>query len=243
MNVDMQNFWYSPAFVIHMQAELVKIFGQEVIDKDGHSFKKVGEMKCTAIMLLALHKAFGYHFFMQASKDEEEFPDVWTLYQEEVAGKNVDTKFQTVEVVTYTSRESGDVADFILSHKLVNPKKSYDTETIILCYIRKKGTFIDFNDFNNKFKKHKFNPSRVFIIGNLMGNESIFTLTQVWPSVHTEAVDYVERTKTYPLPHRMFFKKGITKKMDYGTKGPRLPINPYEVFYIDEKKVKAKYKK
>jgi len=37
-------------------------------------------------------------------------------------------------------------------------------------------------------------------------------LTQVWPIVHSEAVDYVERTKSYPLSHRMSFKKGVPKK-------------------------------
>ena len=57
---------------------------------------------------------------MQASKDE--FPDVWTLYQEEVPGKPVDTKYQTVEVVTYDPHSDGDVGEFILKCKLINPK-------------------------------------------------------------------------------------------------------------------------
>lgn len=125
-----------------MAEELIKIYGQKTIDEDTRNFRQVGEMKCAAIMILALHKAFGYRFFMQASKDE--FPDVWTLYQEEVPGKSVHTKYQTVEVVTYDSHSDGNVGDFILKSKLINPKKAYDEETIILCYIRKSGTFIDF---------------------------------------------------------------------------------------------------
>lgn len=241
MNVNMQNFWYSPGYILHMEAELVSIHGQDVIDKDSHNFGKVGEMKAAAIMLLALHKAFGHHFFMQASKDE--FPDVWTLYQEYVPGSNDDTKYQTVEVVTYNPYSDGDVGDFILNTKLINPKKSYDEETVILCYIRKGRTHIDFDALNNKLKTHKFKPSRVFIIGNIMGNERLFTLTQVWPVVHVEAVDYVARAKAYPKPHRMLFKKGVPKPIVYGSKGPRLPINPYVPFYIDEKKVKEKYGK
>ena len=98
MNIDMSKYWYSPAYVIYMAEELIKTFGQGVIDKDT-AFQRVGEMKGTAIMLLGLYKALGTQFFMQSSLDE--FPDVWTLYQEQIPGKNVDTKYQTVEVVTY----------------------------------------------------------------------------------------------------------------------------------------------
>src|SRR3989338_636558 len=241
MNINMQDYWYSPGYVIYMEAELVKIYGQEIIDKDTHNFQKVGEMKCVAIMLFALHKAFGHHFFMQASKDE--FPDVWTLYQEEVPGKNVDTKYQTVEVVTYDPHSDGDVGDFILKNKLINPKKAYDEETIILCYIRKGDTFIDFNGFYQKLSMHTFKPTRVFIIGNKVGYENIFVLTQVCPTLHHEAVDYVGRAKAYPHPHRRFFKKGVSRKINNKFSSSTLTTNPYEVFNIDEKKVRGKYKK
>lgn len=236
----MQNYWFSPSYVIYMAEELIRIYGQKTIDKDIHNFRQVGEMKCAAIMTLALHKAFGHHFFMQASKDE--FPDVWTLYQEEVPGKPVDTKYQTVEVVTYDPHSDGDVGEFILKSKLTNPKKAYDEETIILCYIRKKGTFIDFNNIYERLNAHIFKPSRVFIIGNMMGNENIFTLSQVWPVIHHEAVDYIERTKVYPMPHRMFFKKGISQRINNIFSSSTLTTNPYEVFNINEKKVKEKYK-
>ncbi len=223
-----------------MEAELVNIYSQEIIDKDTRNFRKVGEMKCAAIMLFALHRAFGHQFLMKASK--EEFPDVYTLYQEEVPGKLVDTKYQTVEVVTYDPHSEGDVVDFILKTKLMNPKKSYDEDTIILCYIRKAGTYIDFNDLYEKLKKNKFNPSRVFIIGNKMGYENFFVLSQVWPILHDELINYVEEAKTYPLPHRRFFKKGTPKKIEIAM-GTSLPIDPYEPFDVDEKKVKEKYKK
>lgn len=239
--INMQDYWFSPSYVIYMAEELIKTYGQEIIDKDTHHFRQVGEMKCAAIMVLALHKAFGHHFFMQASR--EEFPDVWTLYQEEVPNEPVDTKYQTVEVVTFDPHSDGDVGEFILKSKLINPKKAYDEETIILCYIRKKGTFIDFNNIYERLKKHTFKPTRVFIIGNTMVNENIFTLSQVWPVVHHEAVDYIERTKAYPPPHRRFFKKGISKKINNKFSRSNLTTNPYEVFNIDENEVKEKYKK
>ena len=215
MNIDMQDYWYSPGYVIYMDAELIKTYGQEIIDRDT-LFQRVGEMKATAIMLLGLNKAFGTHFFMQSSKNA--FPDVWTLYQEGAPGKNVDTKYQTVEVATYETHSSMEVADFILSSKLINPKKAYDEETIILCYIRKAGTFIDFNLLYQKLKQNKFKPSRVFVLGNKIGNPQIFLLSQVWPVIHHEEVDYVKRTKSYPLPYRMFFSRmsstGIVQKED-----------------------------
>lgn len=239
MNINMQEHWYSPAYVIYMAQELIKIYGQENIDKDTF-FQRVGEMKGAAIMLLALNKAFGTHFFMQASRDE--FPDVWTLYQEEIPSKNVDTKYQTVEVVTYETHSSMPVVDFILKSKLINPKKAYDEETIVLCYIRKAGTFIDFNALYEKLKQHKFKPTRVFVIGNKMENPQIFLLSQVWPVVHHEAIHYVERTKAYPLPHRMYFKKGVPKKIDFKTGNSTLRTNPYEVFNLDEQALKRKYK-
>jgi len=240
MNIDMTNYWYSPAYIILAAHELAKTYGQENIDRD-NLFKKVGEMKSTAIMLLGLHKAFGTHFFMQSSLDA--FPDVWTLYQEEIPGKNVDTKYQTVEVVTYETHTDIPVVDFILKSKLINPKKAYDEETILLCYIRKAGTFIDFSVLYEKLKQHKFKPSRVFIVGNKAESPQIFLLSQVWPVIHHEDIDYVERTKTYPMPYRMLFKKGVPKKIDYKTGSSTLKTNPYEVFNLDEKHLKKKYKK
>lgn len=238
MNIDMSRYWYSPAYVIHMAEKLIEKYGQETVDRDT-VFQKVGEMKGTAVMLLGLYKAFGTHFFMQASLDP--FPDVWSLYQEEVSGKNVDTKYQTVEVVTYETHSDMPVVDFILKSKLINPKKAYDEETIVLCYIRKAGTFIDFNVLYEKLKQHKFKPTRVFVIGNKMGNPQIFLLSQVWPVVHHEAIHYVERTKAYPPPYRMFFKKGVPKKIDYKTGSSRLKTNPHEVFNLDETLLKKKY--
>lgn len=237
----MQDYWYSPAYVIYMAQELIGIYSQEIIDKDSHNFKQVGEMKCTAIMLLALHKAFGHHFFMQASK--EEFPDVWTLYQEQVRTDYVDTKYQTVEVVTYFPNMEIEVADFVLKSKLINPKKAYDEETIIVCYIRKAGTYVDFNQLYQKLSKHKFKPTRVFVIGNTVRDQNIFMLSQVWPIIHHEAVHFIERAKSYPLPHRVFFKKGVTKTIDYSKNRGTLKTNPYEVFNIDEGKVREKYEK
>lgn len=243
--INMQKYWYSPAYVIYMAQELIQTYGQENIDRDPNTFRKVGEMKCTAIMLLALYKATSKHFFMQAAKDEEEFPDVYTLYQEKIENKElVDTKYQTVEVVTYDSHsKTKDVGDFILENKLINPKKAYDEDTIILCYIRKTGSFIDFNDLYKKLKEHKFKPTRVFVTGNKIDAPNIFMLSQVWPEIHHEAVDYIARTKTYPLPHRMFFKRGVTKEINYSKNRGTLPTNPYEVFYIDEQKTKKKYNK
>ena len=238
MNIDITKPWYSPAYIIHAEADLVKIYGQAIIDSDT-TFQKVGEMKCTAIMLLGLHKVLGQHFFIQACDDQ--FPDAWTLYQEEVPGKLVDTKYQTVEVVTYENHSTIPDSEFILKHKLINPKKAYDEETVILCYIRKEGTYIYFNLLHKEFKKHKFKPTRVFIVGNMIKNPQTFTLTQVWPEIHQEDIDYVERTKVYPLPHRITFTKGLPRKVNYG--GKRIPSKPniYEPFHLNEAVVKKKY--
>lgn len=236
----MQDHWYSPAYVIYMANELVKLYGQDTLDRD-HIFKRVGEMKVTAIMLLAQYKVTGKQYFMQSSKDE--FPDVWTLYQEEVPGKNVNTKYQTAEVVTYEKHSNIPVADFILKTKLINSKKGYDEDTVIICYIRKGGTFIDFNILYAELSKHKFKPSRVFTVGNRLSNPGIFIVSQVWPDIHHEAIDYVERTKSYPLPHRMFFKKGVPKKIEYKIGGTTSPTNPYEAFNLDGQFLKKKYHK
>lgn len=240
MSIDMQKNWYSPSYVIYMANELVDLYGQKVIDTDT-TLKSVGEMKATAIMLLAQHKVSGKHYFMQRSIDE--FPDVWTLYQEEIPNKNVDTKYQTVEVVTYEEHSSISVADFILNTKLINPKKGYDEDTVILCYIRKRGAFIDFNLLYEKLKNYKFKPTRVYIVGNMASNPNMFMVSQVWPTIHHEGIDYVSRIESYPLPHRMFFKKGVPKKIDYRIGSVSQKTNPYEVFLLDEKVFRSKYKK
>lgn len=238
--INMQNYWYSPAYVIYMAEELAKIYGQTIIDRDT-VFQRVGEMKGSAILSLAMNKVDGHRYFMQAS--QEEFPDVFTLYQEEIVGKNVDTKYQTVEVVEYKPMMQKGVAEFILDSKLINPKKAYDEQTIIVCYIRKFGTFIDFNKLYEKLKSQKFKPTNVYIVGNIMGADNLFQVTQVWPVIHHEVIDYVERTKAYPLPHKMFFKKGVSKKLDYKVGSTSLKTNSYEVFNLNEEEVKKKYDK
>ena len=236
----MNDCWYSPGYVIIMAERLVVVYGQPTIDADTR-FKKVGEMKATAIMLLALRKAFGTHFFMQPSKEDS--PDVWTLYQEKIQDKNVDTKYQTVEVITYETHSNMSVANFILSKKLINPKKAYDSETIILCYIRKAGAFVDFNELYKEFNQYTFKPTRVFIVGNTLNNSAIFMLSQVWPDIHHEAVNYVERANAYPLPNRIFFKRGTTKEINYSGEMTHSKVDPYEVFNLDEKYLKNKYNK
>lgn len=240
MNINMQSYWYSPAYVIYMAEELVKTYGQNVIDRDT-VFQRVGEMKGTAILALTMNKVDGNRYFMQASEDE--FPDVFTLYQKEIPGKNVDTKYQTIEVVEYRPTVKKDVVDFILDIKLINPKKSYDEQTMILCYIRKAGTYIDFDKLYAKLKKHKFRPSLVYILGNKMGAANIFLVSQVWPTIHHETINYIERTKSYPLPHRIFFKKGVPKILDYKTSSESLKTNPYEVFNLNEVLIRKKYGK
>ncbi|KKP32165.1 MAG: hypothetical protein UR21_C0002G0084, partial [Candidatus Woesebacteria bacterium GW2011_GWC2_31_9] len=92
-----------------------------------------------------------------------------------------------------------------------------------------------------KLGQHKFKPSRVFVIGNKMENPQIFKLTQVWPVIHHEDIDYVEATKAYPLPHRRFFKKGISKKINNKFATSRVRPNPYEVFNLGEQLLKKKY--
>jgi len=76
-----------------------------------------------------------------------------------------------------------------------------------------------------------------------MEDPQIFLLSQVWPVIHHEAIHYVERTKAYPLPHRMDFKKGVPKKIDYKTGSSTLKINPYEVFNLDKSVLEKKYGK
>lgn len=240
MSINMNSYWYSPAYVIYMANDLINFYDQDNVDKNP-ILKRIGEMKAVALMLLAQYKVSKKQYFMQYSTDQ--FPDVYTLYQEEVPGKNVETKYQTVEVVTYETHSKMSVVDFILKTKLSNPKKAYDEDTIILCYIRKSGTFIDFNILYKKLSQHKFKPTRVFTVGNQLARPDIFIISQVWPAIHHEAIDYVNRVKSYPLPHRMFFKKGVPKKINYKIGSTSLKTNPYEVFNLDEASLKKKYKK
>lgn len=239
MNPDLKGWWYPPNLVILAAEELAKKYGQKVIDKD-NLFKKVGEMKAAAILLLALHKSLKHDYYMQCS--QEKYPDVYTLYQKEIPGKNKETKYQTVEVVTYEEHSKGEVADFILWTKLINPRKAYDEKTIILCYIRKHGTFIDFNQLYESMNEHKFKPSRVFIVGNTIENPNVFLLSQVWPIIHREKISYIDEVKNYPVKRRLTFRMGLSKKIGYES-GPRHPIDPCEVFFIDKEKLEKKYKK
>lgn len=231
-----KNHWCPPNFVLQRWDELVKAFGFTTIDSKVE-FKKAREMRAVAIAMLGFHIVNGNNYLMQAASEKEQSPDVYTLYQTE---HPVLTNYQTVEVVRYECHTSTNVGQFILDVKLLNEKKAYDADTIILCEICKANTFIDWNSLYQKLKQATFKPKLIYVVGALRDSEE-WVVSQAWPEVAHVRFDLNQQANNYPIKSLPIFFRGQGET--FNTKPlPDVPLpNMYQIFGLSEAELKRKY--
>ncbi len=236
----LKKHWFPPQYVLHAWNTILDIFGVDIINSDT-DLKKVQEMKATSIMMLGIYKNLGFEkYFMQGATEKEQFPDTFTIYQTE---HPVETKWQTIEVVGYGDQDNRhiDVGQFILETKLVSKKKAYDEDTIILCNILKDNTQIDYVDIFSKLSSAKFKPTRVYVVGNL--HDDIWRLSQVWPTITHVNIDVVAEANNYPEKRPFLFRLGKSETFDV-QHHQLIPVpNAFEIFGLDESKLRARYNK
>jgi len=194
--IDIKKYpWFSPTYVLHAHVDIVRLFGQEIVDMKT-DFQRVEELRKSAVMVLALHKRTGIRLLMQASRDTS--PDVLTLELIESLDKPVHGSYHTVEVVDFGKNGEQDVARFLLDMKLKSKKKAYDEKTMILCYIN-KSFHANFAEIHKKLKNEVFKPKIVYLLGRIK-NSKEYLLTQIYPEVAHITVDALAHSKIYPNP-------------------------------------------
>jgi len=238
-DIDIKKYpWFSPTYVLHAHADIVRLFGQRIVDTKT-DFQRVGEMRKSAIMALALHKRTGMHLLMQASR--ETFPDVLTLELIESLDKPVHGNYHTVEIVDFGKNGEQDIAQFLLDIKLKNKKKAYDEDTIILCYINKPFS-ATFDEIYKKLKREVFKPKIVYILGRRKDNGE-YLLTQIFPEVAHITLDALAQSKIYPPPLHSTFTLSSKKKIEFvKNKGVARPTG-FEVFGLNEAELRKKFNK
>jgi len=229
--------WYPPNLVFQRFNELVKKYSLEIVDTKV-DFKSAREMRAVAFMLFGQHLNDGYKYMMLPASETDETPDVYTLFQTE---HPLHTHIQTVEVVTFKGNSGNDVGQFILDTKLLNRKKAYDAQTIILCEIRKE-TAINFDYLYKQFRLTQFTPENVYIIGEVR-NSYDWLLTQVWPTFGQKQYSVVEQSNKYPVKKPSTYRSGQGDIIN-SVHNPNIqPHNMYEMFGLDEDSLNRKFGK
>jgi len=230
--------WISPRLALVYYEDLSRIFGENLIKGD---FKKVFEGKAVALTLLGLHRSTGIHYMMQVPVEVNNSPDIVTMNLIEYVDRPVMMNLQDVEVVEYGENSEEDIATFLENRKLSPAAgKAYDEKTIILCHITKSEVRIDHTALHEAIKK--LNPKPwVYLMGSIPGKNNFYRLVRVWPALDSPIeFDAVEEGIKYPHPDSRKFGLGTAKKIVY--KKTNLPHpSPFEVFELDEGKLKDKF--
>lgn len=113
--------------------------------------------------------------------ESERAPDIRVMYYDEVDGENRQNVLD-VEVVTLEKHSSGeDIAQFILNHKLNNPKKAYSPDVAIICYLNRRLTAV-WKEVSNKLVEAG-KPNSVYAVGKVKGNSDSYQIVQLNPSI------------------------------------------------------------
>jgi len=232
--------WVSPRLVLIYYDHILKIFGNNIFKFS--DFRKVIEAKVVAITLLGVLKGNGGHHLMQVPTDVNESPDIVTMMLKEYSDKAVQMEMQDVEVIEYGDHTREDIATFLLKEKL-DPKlskKAYDDQTIIICHIIKKGVVVSHPDLHEKIKI--VNPkAKVYLLGQVPYPTKRYRLVRVWPQLDSLIyIDVVDDGNNYPKPDSLKLSLGTNKKIVIGKSNIPLPT-PYEVFELNEEKLKRKF--
>ena len=238
LGYDIQSFpWHSPRYVLDAFDWLLKKYNGLVVKE--REFKSAREARAVAILLLGISKQQNQHYVMQVSREES--PDIISLTLIERENKPVYALIQEVEVVTLNMHSKDiDVVNFLKRTKL-SPKKSYDDKTVILCEIRKKMQLESYEIINKKLNKIQAKTD-IFLLGKISPNKQIYQMCQVWRKLNMiYDIDVYRLGMNYPEPHNLMLTPGVSKKILIKKSDFPKP-SYYEVFALNEEKIKSKFK-
>lgn len=237
--------WYSPHIVIDKFRELASIFGEDNILKP--DFKNAKEMFTAAVGLLGAYELGRTEtssqniYFLQLNKQSKS-PDVMAAKQTERPNDPILLEMSQMEVTELEDHfKSDNVVEFLKETKL-SPKKSYSDKTMIVCLVNRKVP-LNPHQIQEALKILKPRPT-IYIIGRTdQNNAGDYLILTAYPPTLSKPVHYnlVKTAKKYSLPSRVRFGLGMDYKINYKKENME-PFDIYDMFGLDELKLKTKYK-
>jgi hypothetical protein len=201
-----RDVWYSPRKILLRAAQEETKLGAAF--KKSPKYKAVIEARAVALMLLGIEKIQGREYWLQIVDPVEQSPDIRT------ATHMIETDnrlaYQDVEVVTLESHSPEDIDDFLKRTKL-SSEKSYQEDTIILCYIDKNMATKPWSEINKALAAlgRKYD---IYVLGRTDAVEQNYQLVRVYPSIdHMINYDAMEEAKK-SARDTMRFERGTVKK-------------------------------
>lgn len=190
--------------------------------------KAITESYATSVMALGANQLLDRQLRIQLVDPKERSPDNRLMYEVAMppgSKHDFNMEYWDVEVVTLEEHSNEQVDDFLKRTKLASTK-SYDQETIILCYINRdiaNGKL--WSDVSDELKKLN-TPNNIFLIGKIHPTKPIYQLARVNPTFDS-IIEYdvnEEVKKPYDKTGGTLFTPIPLEKV---TRKPRRGINPF----------------
>lgn len=230
--------WYSPIFVISRFQSLGSMYGAAIANPE---FKPAREMFTAAVALLGAYELDSSNKYCMQLNKQSASPDVMAAKQtQQGQGLPILLEMIQMEIVEFEDHfPSDDLIDFLTATKL-SPKKSYTDKTMIVCLIN-KTIQVNHREIYERLNCQKVRTT-IYIVGRSEATDPAhFILFCAYPSL-TIPLHYqvFETAQKYSLPPRTSLHKGMDTKISY-TKTRLTPFSLYEMFRLNEKRIKAKY--
>ena len=228
--------WFSPHLIIKAMSLVTKLYGKNVEDK--REFKLAREMFDAAAALLGIYELHNDNkYFLQPNLQSDSPDVVASKTTEQLDSSPVVLEKTNLEIVTMTDySETNSVVEFLKQTKLSN-KKSYDSKTLIVCVVNKKIQ-INLQEIADGLKQIK-PKSTIYVLGKLQGNNDKWTIFSPYPDLVPPAIYSLGETmKKYHLPDSVTMHRKLVKKVIYENMGSKITTTVYEVFNINESKIK-----
>jgi len=193
-----KHIWFNPAYLIHCGIEAQKHAVAKGRPLSSDVRKAINESRATAIWALGNNRVLNMEQLVQMAAPNEQTPDTRVMYPTKGPLPNKDMpwgEFWDVEVVTYEEHSKEPIDDFLKRTKLA-ATRSYQTGTIILCYIDK---FIEdgklWSDIHKDLKDVK-SDLQVFLLGKTHPDKPIYAMARVYPTFDALVqIDVIEEAK------------------------------------------------
>jgi len=130
--------WYSPAFILEAADMAVQHCKDRGIRPPALD-RVIGEARATAIFASGFSQQSGHEVWMRMVEPSEQAPDCLVMYVEKVGRSNHQQRLG-VEVTSYNSHSSDDLASFLLRTKF-DGNHFYSPSTVILVYLQRAMDF------------------------------------------------------------------------------------------------------
>ncbi|MFA5015492.1 MAG: hypothetical protein WC549_08135 [Actinomycetota bacterium] len=176
--------WFNPAYMIDCGIKARQHFESigEKLSSDMN--KALGESFAVSVMSLGVNQLLDMQLRVQLVDPKDRSPDLRVMHEVPMADTSkfdLKMNYWDVEVVTLEEHSNVQVDQFIKDTKLKASKKSYDKDTIILCYIDKDisdGKL--WKDVSAELQKLKV-PNNIFLVGKTHPTKPIYDVARVNP--------------------------------------------------------------